>query len=74
MVWDRPSEVCRKPYLSHRRTWGADVPGSRLDKYYMLVRRFVNATMQLLQRDGWEPASIAAYNAILSKPTGGPLS
>jgi hypothetical protein len=46
----------------------------RLDKYYMLVRRFLNGTLRLLQRDGWEPASIEAYNQILIKATGGPLS
>lgn len=47
---------------------------NRLDKYYMLVRRFTNATFRLLQRSNWDPVCIDAYNAILTKAEGGPLS
>jgi len=44
----------------------------RLDKYYMLVRRFVNATFRLLLRAEWEYSVCQEYNSMLVQ-TGGPL-
>ncbi|EJF67193.1 Nop52-domain-containing protein [Dichomitus squalens] len=44
----------------------------RIDKYYMLVRRFVNASFRLLIREGWEAAAVKEYNSILTD-RGGPL-
>lgn len=44
----------------------------RMDKYYMLVRKFVNASFRLLIRKNWEESSLKEYNSILSS-TGGPL-
>jgi ribosomal RNA-processing protein 1 len=44
----------------------------RLDKYYMLVRRFVNASFRLLARAKWDTALCREYNDILTNP-GGPL-
>ena len=43
-----------------------------IDKYYMLIRRFVNASFRLLMRDKWERDSCQRYNAILTQ-RGGPL-
>ncbi|KAI0652418.1 Nop52-domain-containing protein [Trametes meyenii] len=44
----------------------------RIDKYYMLVRRFVNASFRLLIREGWDEAACREYNSILTDH-GGPL-
>ncbi|PIL31428.1 hypothetical protein GSI_06129 [Ganoderma sinense ZZ0214-1] len=44
----------------------------RIDKYYMLVRRFVNASFRLLIREGWDASVVNEYNAILTD-RGGPL-
>ncbi|KAI1793170.1 Nop52-domain-containing protein [Ganoderma leucocontextum] len=44
----------------------------RIDKYYMLVRRFVNASFRLLIREGWDAAAVKEYNSILTG-RGGPL-
>ena len=44
----------------------------RMDKYYMLVRRFLNASFRLLIRAKWDPSSLQEYTAILAN-TGGPL-
>ena len=43
-----------------------------IDKYYMLVRRFVNASFRLLMRTEWDKATCSEYNNILVNP-GGPL-
>ena len=45
---------------------------SSIDKYYMLVRRFVNASFRLLVRAGWDSATCREYNSILTNQ-GGPL-
>ena len=42
----------------------------RMDKYYMLVRKFVNASFRLLIRTKWDAAAIEEYNLILSGPNG----
>lgn len=44
----------------------------RIDKYYMLVRRFVNASFRLLIRAEWDEAACTEYNSILTD-RGGPL-
>lgn len=46
--------------------------GCRMDKYYMLVRRFVNATFRLLMRTEWDGLTCEEYNSMLTA-TGGPL-
>ncbi|EIM92188.1 ribosomal RNA processing protein [Stereum hirsutum FP-91666 SS1] len=53
------------------REWSG-IDRLRIDKYYMLIRRFVNASFRLLMRDGWSSASCQEYNDILTC-TGGPL-
>ncbi|KAF4623826.1 hypothetical protein D9613_002231 [Agrocybe pediades] len=44
----------------------------RIDKYYMLIRRFVNATFRLLIREKWDDSTCREYNQILTRQ-GGPL-
>lgn len=44
----------------------------RIDKYYMLIRRFVNVGFRLLIRVGWQKNACDEYNDILSSQ-GGPL-
>lgn len=43
----------------------------RLDKFYMLVRRFVRASFRLLATVGWHERAIEEHNAML---LAGPLS
>ena len=43
-----------------------------MDKYYMLVREFVNSSFRLLIRTQWDGASVREYNDILTC-RGGPL-
>lgn len=45
---------------------------SRIDKYYLLIRRFVNASFRLLARNEWEETLVKEYDEILSGK-GGPL-
>ena len=44
----------------------------RMDKYYMLVRRFVNATFRLLVRAKWDKDIVESHTDILTQQ-GGPL-
>ncbi|KAH9004107.1 Nop52-domain-containing protein [Lactarius hatsudake] len=44
----------------------------RMDKYYLLIRRFVNATFRLLTRSDWDSGLCQVYNDILTT-RGGPL-
>jgi hypothetical protein len=46
-------------------------PKGRIDKYYMLIRRFVNSSFRLLIRAEWSDSACAEYSDILTK--GGPL-
>ena len=46
--------------------------GLRIDKYLMLVRRFVNASFRLLMREKWDASVCTEYNGILMSQ-GGPL-
>jgi ribosomal RNA-processing protein 1 len=43
-----------------------------MDKYYMLIRRFVNASFRLLMRYDWDSGDFQTYNDILTT-NGGPL-
>ncbi|KAE8541763.1 hypothetical protein D1P53_001936 [Cryptococcus gattii VGV] len=51
------------------REW-AGIDRLRMDKYYLLMRRYVNATFRLLAREKWEKEAIAAVNRILMKEGG----
>ncbi|KIY43769.1 Nop52-domain-containing protein [Fistulina hepatica ATCC 64428] len=51
------------------REWGG-IDRLRMDKFYMLVRRFVNATFRLLIRNEWRKEVCDEINAILSKDDG----
>jgi ribosomal RNA-processing protein 1 len=42
----------------------------RMDKFYLLMRRYVNATFRLLARHGWSKEAIDGVNEILSSKTG----
>jgi len=53
------------------REWNG-IDRLRIDKYYMLVRRFVNASFRLLMRVKWDKNACEEYSNILSD-TGGPL-
>ena len=44
----------------------------RIDKYYMLIRRFTNATFRLFIREKWDKDVCLEYNRIISNE-GGPL-
>ncbi|KAG5650456.1 hypothetical protein H0H81_012195 [Sphagnurus paluster] len=53
------------------REWNG-IDRLRIDKYYMLVRRFVNASFRLLIRAEWTKSECDEYNDILMAP-GGPI-
>ncbi len=53
------------------REWNG-IDRLRMDKYYMLVRKFVNASFRLLRRAEWDTIALARYNEILAA-MGGPL-
>ncbi|KAF8632999.1 hypothetical protein AX15_001596 [Amanita polypyramis BW_CC] len=53
------------------REWNG-IDRLRIDKYYMLVRRFVNATFRLLIRADWDGSLCDDCNKILTEQ-GGPL-
>ncbi|GAA5961127.1 hypothetical protein JCM21900_002809 [Sporobolomyces salmonicolor] len=53
------------------REWGG-LDRLRLDKFYMLIRRFVHVALKLLQREEWDERAIAEYSELLTGP-GGPL-
>ncbi|KAF8323159.1 Nop52-domain-containing protein [Clavulina sp. PMI_390] len=54
------------------REW-AGIDRLRLDKYHMLIRRYMNASFRLLIRNGWDPEACEKHNQILGGE-GGPLS
>ena len=41
-----------------------------MDKYYMLIRRFVNASFRLLMRYDWDTSGVQMYNDILTTNSG----
>ncbi|KAG2155550.1 Nop52-domain-containing protein [Suillus clintonianus] len=51
------------------REWSG-IDRLRMDKYYMLVRKFVNASFRFLVRTKWDSATVEKYNSILSGPNG----
>ncbi|KAF5323517.1 hypothetical protein D9611_005657 [Ephemerocybe angulata] len=53
------------------REWSG-IDQLRLDKYYLLVRRFVNAAFRLLARAKWDTGLCKQYNEVLTAK-GGPL-
>ncbi|KAH0591027.1 Ribosomal RNA processing protein 1 like protein [Termitomyces sp. J132] len=53
------------------REWNG-IDRLRIDKYYMLVRRFVNASFRLLVRTEWDTNVVKEYNDMLTT-SGGPL-
>ncbi|CAE7203137.1 unnamed protein product [Rhizoctonia solani] len=53
------------------REW-AGIDRYRINKYYMLIRRFVNATFRLLLKHDWNGEACDAINGIL-QGAGGPL-
>ncbi|CAK5264494.1 unnamed protein product [Mycena citricolor] len=53
------------------REWSG-IDRLRIDKYYMLVRRFINATFRLLIRSDWDKSACDTYVNILTS-AGGPL-
>ncbi|EPQ60352.1 hypothetical protein GLOTRDRAFT_113017 [Gloeophyllum trabeum ATCC 11539] len=53
------------------REWNG-IDRLRMDKYYMLIRRFTNASFRLLIRAKWDSETVDAYNGILTRK-GGPL-
>ncbi|KAG8745024.1 hypothetical protein FRC10_008998 [Ceratobasidium sp. 414] len=53
------------------REW-AGIDRYRINKYYMLIRRFINATFRLLLKHDWNTQACADVNEIL-KGKGGPL-
>jgi len=73
MISDTPSALhfLRGFWITLVREWNG-IDRLRMDKYYMLVRRFVNATFRLLMRTKWEDSACQEYNIILTQ-TGGPL-
>ncbi|KAG8892133.1 hypothetical protein FRC01_014329 [Tulasnella sp. 417] len=42
----------------------------RIDKFYMLIRRFVNAAFRLQLRENWDDNCCEAYEYILTRPNG----
>ncbi|KAG8942601.1 hypothetical protein FRC04_003588 [Tulasnella sp. 424] len=42
----------------------------RIDKFYMLIRRFVNAAFRLQLRENWDDDCCEAYEYILTRPNG----
>jgi ribosomal RNA-processing protein 1 len=53
------------------REWNG-IDRLRIDKYYMLVRRFLNASFRLLMGSNWDASACDEHNIILSQK-GGPL-
>ncbi|KAF9454115.1 Nop52-domain-containing protein [Macrolepiota fuliginosa MF-IS2] len=53
------------------REWNG-IDRLRIDKFYMLVRRFVNVSFRLLIRANWEEQVCSVYNDMLTSK-GGPL-
>ncbi|OSX66937.1 hypothetical protein POSPLADRAFT_1051101 [Postia placenta MAD-698-R-SB12] len=53
------------------REWNS-IDRLRIDKYYMLIRRFVNASFRLLMKTEWDSAACDECNSIYTS-RGGPL-
>ncbi|KAG1754901.1 Nop52-domain-containing protein [Suillus paluster] len=70
-ITDVPSSLnfLRGFWMMTVREWNG-IDRLRMDKYYMLVRKFVNASFRLLVRTKWDSAAVQEYNSILSGPNG----
>jgi ribosomal RNA-processing protein 1 len=44
----------------------------RIDKFYLLIRRYIEVGFKFLEREEWDPKAIELYNEVLTSP-GGPL-
>ncbi|GAA5961840.1 hypothetical protein JCM3765_004092 [Sporobolomyces pararoseus] len=44
----------------------------RIDKFYLLIRRFIEVSFKFLEREEWDPKAIELYNEVLTS-AGGPL-
>ncbi|TDL28058.1 Nop52-domain-containing protein [Rickenella mellea] len=55
------------------REWNG-IDRLRMDKYYMLVRKYINAGFRLLLRARWDKKTCLEYNSILTARSGGVLS
>ncbi|KAI0347723.1 Nop52-domain-containing protein [Trametopsis cervina] len=64
-------EFLRGFWESTVREW-AGIDRYRIDKFYMLIRRFTNAAFRLLMRESWPAPLCAQYTDILTA-RGGPL-
>ncbi|EKM84116.1 hypothetical protein AGABI1DRAFT_117560 [Agaricus bisporus var. burnettii JB137-S8] len=53
------------------REWNG-IDRLRIDKFYLLIRRFVNASFRLLIKANWDEKTCSAYNSLLISE-GGPL-
>lgn len=52
-------------YTERHQEMRGEADSGRIDKFYMLIRRFVNASFRLLQRSGWKAENIQLVNRIL---------
>lgn len=57
------------PYTLHRACL-TFAPSFRIDKFYMLIRRFVDAAFRLQLRENWDDDCCEAYEYILTRPNG----
>lgn len=53
-------------------TTSLNFDANRIDKFYLLLRRFVNAAFRLLASEDWNQAAVARFAALTIK-AGGPL-
>ncbi|WVO17229.1 hypothetical protein L204_104921 [Cryptococcus depauperatus] len=51
------------------REW-AGLDRLRMDKYYMLIRKYISATFRLLAREKWEKKAVESANKVLMKKGG----
>ncbi|KAJ3684042.1 hypothetical protein LUZ61_013206 [Rhynchospora tenuis] len=68
---DLASQFLDASLLTLRREWGA-IDHLRMDKFYLLVRRILNHTFQLLQFNSWDPALLSRVMEILEEKALGP--
>ncbi|KAG1757192.1 Nop52-domain-containing protein [Suillus lakei] len=66
-ISDVPSSLnfLRGFWMMTVREWSG-IDRLRMDKYYMLVRKFVNASFRFLVRTKWDSVTVTEYNSILA--------
>lgn len=69
---EKSLQFLRGFWITLVREWNG-IDRLRMDKYYLLIRRFVNVSFRLLIRADFEPMTCEELNDIISGP-GGPLS